>query len=371
MAYSPSFLLVEFQALYILGYDVSKDLMFMMEDYCNLHRQFSRGLISYFERWSKRIQHQNTLCSYNTTKRAVLDTVKSAKQLAFVEDKRIQNIQHVIDKYKTIVNDTYIPTRFSFQQHRRTKEFKKQFKEAYQMLNDCKIKLDNLKNDYKIAQEDLKKADSAHEIVFSDSTTTDKQRTRAIEMQTKRRRSLKKISGRIAVIENNYNHAKKVYCRRVKVIFQDCQQEEEHRLDLIKETLLDFCQAIQTENQIELDKVYENLAYQIQTKQNSLDDIIYWAQSYGAIDYNTDPIRDDSKTSKVRKQHIFVEESPTINSKSLIEAKKMDTKVYESIVTTLGADDEDISETRITRMRKTDKESNSKKFSTTTEIDFY
>ncbi|CAF1594642.1 unnamed protein product, partial [Didymodactylos carnosus] len=257
-----------------LGYEISQDFIFMMEDYCDLHRQFSSGLTSYYEIWTKRIQRQNTLCLYNTTKRAQLDTVKVAKQLATIENHRIHNIQQIIDKYKKIVNDTYISSRLGSHQHRRTKEIKKQFKDVHQTLNNCKQKLDQLKIDLKKAQDDLKKANSAHEIVFSDSTTTDKQRTRAIDTQIKRRRSVKKLNEQISLVEDEYNLAQKIYRKKAKLIFQECQQEEEHRLDLIKETLSDFCQAIQIEHQAQLDKIYADLSHQIQTKQNSFDDIM-------------------------------------------------------------------------------------------------
>ncbi|CAF4551965.1 unnamed protein product, partial [Didymodactylos carnosus] len=160
---------------------------------------------------------------------------------------------------------------------------------------------------------DLKKADSVHEIISSNITTTEVQRKRSIDMQTKRRGSVNKINEQIQLHEDDYSRALKTYRKKAKLIFQECQKEESNRLDLIKETLLNFCQAIQIEDQNELNKIYLDLAQHIQIKQNSWNDILYWAQSYGIIDQNQELIREDletsinNKTPKIKKQSSVVE----------------------------------------------------------------
>ncbi|CAF1060483.1 unnamed protein product, partial [Didymodactylos carnosus] len=342
-------------------YITGQDFICMMEDYCDVYRQFSRGLTSYYENWTKRIQHQNTLCSYNTTKRAQLNTIKIAKELATIEDRRIQNIQQVINKYKQIVNDTYISSRIGLHQHRRTKEFKKQFKEAYQILNECKTKLDDFKNELKKAQDELRKADSACEIVFSNFQTTDKVRTRATETQTKRRDNVKKINDQISLFEDKHQQAKKTYRHKAKAIFYECQKEEEHRLDLIKDTLSDFCQAIKIDEQADLDKIYTNLAHHIQTKQNSFDDLMFWAQCYGVIDQiNThdDLSTSITKTSTIKKQLTIVEEPSIIGSP--IMTKKSDKKVQEQIYPAIPNDIEEEETTKTKITKKNNKSVNSK-----------
>jgi len=138
------------------NYEIAQDLIELMEDFSELYSSYSRALLTLNEKWLKRLARQDTLSSYNTTKRATIDTIKITKKLSAIEQQRIQNIQQVIAKYKKIVNDSFVVTRLKHQ-HRRTKEFKKQFKDAWSSLNECQIQLDNLKLEQIKAVADLKK----------------------------------------------------------------------------------------------------------------------------------------------------------------------------------------------------------------------
>ncbi|CAF0829467.1 unnamed protein product [Didymodactylos carnosus] len=116
---------------------------------------------------------------------------------------------------------------------------------------------------------------------------------------------------------------------------------EEHHLDLVKETLSDFCQAIQIEHQAQLDKIYADLSHQIQTKQNSFDDIMFWAQSYGIIDDSLAALmRNTTKTVKMKKKLTIAEEPPPIT----IEKTEK-----ESITVIAGIDDEEQRDTSKTK----------------------
>jgi len=115
---------------------------------------------------------------------------------------------------KKIVNDSFVVTRLKHQ-HRRTKEFKKQFKDAWSSLNECQIQLDNLKLEQIKAVADLKKVDSLCELVQSDSTISDKQRNRAQDQQTKRRASLRAINEQIKHAEGEFAQAKKIYQKKM------------------------------------------------------------------------------------------------------------------------------------------------------------
>jgi len=65
-------------------------------------------------------------------------------------------------------------------------------------------------------------------------------------------------------------------------IFKQCQFAEEERLEQIRETLLDFIQAMYTQKYTsDLHQIFENLSTKITTQQNSFDDLIFWAKSYG------------------------------------------------------------------------------------------
>ncbi|CAF4431658.1 unnamed protein product, partial [Didymodactylos carnosus] len=147
------------------GYLMSQDLIQMMENVRDLYNQLCNGYNEFCITSSGRIRYQSTLSSYHTTKRAQLNIVTSIQKLISVEQQRIQNIQTVIDNYKKSIDEMYVTTRFTHQrQHYRTKDIKRQFKEAQSSLNDCTKRLGQLREARTKARESLEQVDCALEI---------------------------------------------------------------------------------------------------------------------------------------------------------------------------------------------------------------
>lgn len=270
-----------------------------MQDYCDNEREQMRHLISYADKWITRLKQQPSLISYHTTKRAQLDVVRITKELARLKESKCKEIQKVIEKYRSYVNETYITERFRpGRKHRRTHEFKKLFKSAYASLREVADELETLCTQEKKAREAVRLADSACEIIELDPTATEKQRVRANDVQTKKRTILSDIEERLAQTKDRHKAAQKTYRIKATEIFKQCQFVEEERLEQIRETLLDFIQAMYTPKySMELGEIFDGLTTKITTQQNSFDDLMFWAKTYGIENKLTKsiklPVHDD------------------------------------------------------------------------------
>ncbi len=270
-------------SFFFLGYDVSMDFIEWMQDYCDNEREQARNLISYAEKWTTRLKQQPSLVSYHTTKRAQLNVVGITKELARLKESTCNDIQKVIEKYRNYINETYISERFRpGRKHCRTHEFKKLFKSAYASVREVSSELERLCTQEKKAREAVRNADSACEILELDPTTSEKQLARANDVQTKKRALLTDIEQKIIETKERQKVAQKAYRIKATEIFKQCQYVEEERLEQMRETLLDFIQAMYTQKYAsELTDIFEGLTNKITTEQNSFDDLMFWAKTYG------------------------------------------------------------------------------------------
>lgn len=329
---------------HFVGYEVSMDLIEFMQDYCDNEREQIRNLISYADKWTSRLKQQPSLISYHTTKRAQLDAVRITKELARVKESKCKEIQKVIDKYRHYINETYITERFRpGRKHCRTQEFKKLFKTAHASVREVSNELETLLTQEKKARESLRTADSTCEALELDPTATDKQRSRAADIQTKKQATLDNIKQRVKETKDKYKSAQKTYRIKATEIFKQCQFIEEERLDQIRETLLDFIQAMYTTKySTDLKDIFDGLTNKITTQQNSFDDLIFWAKTYGIENKLTKsmklPINDDDDDdeenipSKKSTNHNIDEEEPSTTTLSSTTPTK--TKVKRTRSTT-------------------------------------
>ncbi|CAF4584633.1 unnamed protein product [Didymodactylos carnosus] len=206
-------------------------------------------------------------------------------KLVAVEEQRVHNIQTVIDTFRKAIDDMYVTTRFTNQRHHyRTKELKRQFKEANSSFMNCTILLEHLTSSLNKARENLARVDDALEVLSHDSTKSDKKRAALVTKQSDRVACIKKAVKQIKLLKNKRDQEEILWRQKAKLIFDECQKQEVKRLDLMKKTLLDFTQAMQIKDQQTVDHIYLTLAKDIQTKQNSKTDVEWWAKVYGAIE---------------------------------------------------------------------------------------
>lgn len=267
----------------VLGYEIATDLIEWMQDYCDSEHNQARHLISFADKWINRLKQQSPLVSYHTTKRAQLDVVRVARELAQLKESTCTELRTVIDRYRNYVNEIYVNERFRpGRRHRRTNEFKKSFKAAHATLKEIADELETLQAQEKKVREALRTADSVCEILELDPTASEKQRTRASDLQTKKQLLLEDVQGQIEQTKAKHRSAQKTYRTKALEIFKQCQHVEEERLEQTRETLLDFILAMHPSSySSSLNKIFEGLTHKITTQQNSFDDLIFWAKAYG------------------------------------------------------------------------------------------
>jgi len=312
------------------------DIIEWMQDYCDNERTQIRNLISYADKWTNRLKQQSTLISYHTTKRAQLDVVNITKKFAQVKEQTCVELDKVIDKYRTYVNEVYVSERLRpGRKHRRSNEIKKLFKTARTSLRQIDDELDNLEHQQRKAREAVRAADCAVEILELDPTTPEKQLQRAIDVQTKKRTILTDINEQLSDVKRRHKQAQKTYRKKATEIFQQCQYLEEERLEQIRETLLDFIQAMySTKYAMDVTDLFDGLAKKITTQQNSFDDLIFWAKTYGienkltkSMIFTTSDDEDSSSKDEIpkTKKSTYDDELSTNTNKNKIRRTKTTT----------------------------------------------
>ncbi|CAF3019667.1 unnamed protein product [Rotaria sp. Silwood2] len=287
------------------GYGISMDLIDYMESYCNLLKKHIDDFNSYSKKWKSKLRQQSVLSSYNTTKRAQLETIRTPERRAKILQKQHEAILEVIITYRTQVERMYPSERLSTShKHYRTNVKKNLFKAAYSSLSCLSNKLEQLHEQQQRAENALDDANIQYENLFSDETISKNKITNAKDKQNKRKDKLAEIKREIKQTEKEYNDEQKIYRTRAREIYEECRVLEQERLDLIGETLIKFNEAaFSSEHLTEQQDIFEDLKSKLENQRNTLKDLDFWAQTYGIYDSSSeinhnDDIHDASMSSR-------------------------------------------------------------------------
>jgi hypothetical protein len=253
-----------------------------MQDYYDLQQDVSHRLTSYSNKWRSKLNHQASLSSYNTTKRAQLQTVRAPEKLVPLIKSRSDAIQEVINTYKKQVERMYPTERFgTVHKHYRSSDMEKLFKNAYSPLSKVSKKLKALHITKKEAEEALRDAKIQYQNLELAGTTSESKLSRANNNREAKQSELEAVKRRITRAEEHYEQEREIYHGKASEIYQQCRVLEQERLDQIRDTLMQFSQAVHTsEYSTKLDAVYEDLLSNLTNQQNTLADLDFWAQTY-------------------------------------------------------------------------------------------
>ncbi|CAF1987264.1 unnamed protein product [Rotaria magnacalcarata] len=255
------------------GYEICKDFYEYMQDYNNLEKKHIHNLESHSKKWNSKIQQQSPYSSYHTTKNAQLELASKPTEEAKILLVRHAAIQDVIDRYHAAVEIMYPRTLFgTSHKHYRSSAMKDLFKAAHYSLSSLSVNLTKLR-------------EQEHSIVNSsnDGSYADNNSNAATTKQ------LKQIRDQIAHAEKEYRREHENYCISVRDIYQQCRKLEKERLDLIKETSIEFTKvAYSSEHVNQQRRVYEELMQYLNVQQNTVADLNFWAQTYRVYDSQID-----------------------------------------------------------------------------------
>ncbi|CAF1321439.1 unnamed protein product [Adineta steineri] len=270
------------------GYKICMNLIGYMQDYNDLQLEYARSLTSHSNKWSSKIKQQLSLSSYHTTKRAQLKTSYLPDKIAQLITSRCDAIQQVIDTYQGQVERMYPSERLgTSHKHHRTDHIRKAFKAAQSTLSKLTDLLEKLHEQEKQAKQALHEADVQCENLGLDPTASKNKVTRAKDTQEKRQYELEDIQEKITRTEKDYDREQEIYREKGIEIYKECRDYEKERLDQIRETLLEFSLAAHSSEYCdEQNTLFDDLIEHIDAKQNSIEDLDFWAQTYH-IDYKT------------------------------------------------------------------------------------
>lgn len=259
----------------------------MLEDYCEIDRYRAQNLLSFSQKWIRYFKNQPMISSYHTTKRAQLDTIRIARNLASVDNNRCNALQTAIENYRRLIAKTYMRTRFGRRyEHCRYREFKNLFKHAHISVIREKIEIKKLHEKIHHIEQNLMNTNNNFEKMADNQTMNGKKLMSISNIQSKYETELKRLKAKLVNAQEIYVNSKEVYRRKAKTIFLQCQQIEHQRLEQIREILLAFIQTMHIQNYVsDIEQIYNDLISSITMQQNSLEDLSFWAKTYG-VDEN-------------------------------------------------------------------------------------
>jgi chromosome segregation ATPase len=287
----------------------------LMTQYLVLYLSFAKKLTSYSKRWESQINQQPSISSYHTTTNAQIQIIKAPESHANQIKILCNAIQGVIDEYTKQVNEMYPRHRFSTtHKHCRAEEMKRLFKTARSSLQNTLDELEELNKKKKRASDALSTAEKEHENLNHDSTTPEKKLTQAHEKVIQRRQELQLIENNIVSAEVSRNAREKHYREEATKIFEQCQKLEKPRLDQIKQTLINFCQAVSSsEYSNNLETIYKQVIDNITAQQNSMNDLHHWAETNGITKTDLSTTNETDSNDDNDSGVLSTTESTTIN----------------------------------------------------------
>lgn len=263
------------------GYAVSSDLIDYMKDYLKLLKEIQDLLINYSNKWKSNLNSQSAISSYNTTKLAQRETLSSPEKHAQLIEKRRTAIQEVINKYERQVQEMYPRVGLNSHKHYRADVMKQLFKQARVPVKIAEDQLKDLNKQFKSVEKSLHEARIQQQnLQLNDTTSKNKQIDADIKVETKEK-ELQSTQDRLTEAEKTLKHERETYQGEAKNIYEQCRELEEERLNQIRQTLLDFINAIHSSDfSTEQDSLYEKLLADIESQQSTLNDLDFWARTY-------------------------------------------------------------------------------------------
>jgi hypothetical protein len=248
-----------------------------MEEQLELRQENTNGLTSWSKKCIARLNKQSSLATYNTTMTVELNTYRIFRKQAEIEQESCEALRSVINNFTEQINAMFPKKRFSItHQHRQANTIKDRFEQARFPLKTALNKLVKLRKNEKKLLHATNNGTVASQNSDFNSTTN------------KTQNKLEKIRCDIAGAEGKRKEKEEKYIADATDIFKQCQQFEKERLDLMKKTLIDFIQAIHpAKHSTALVEIYEQLIFTIENQQNSLNDLHYWANTYGIHNLTT------------------------------------------------------------------------------------
>ena len=259
------------------------DLLEYMQDYQDLLGEVVKLHKAFAKKWKSQIQKQPSISSYSTTRRAQLRTIRSSESIVPHVEALRTSIAEVITDLKRQVDRLYTNRGVGrTPKHHRSDELRNAFKSARSSVKHLSEELETWRGKAKRAQEEEDQAALQFEQLEYAGSTSKSKLAKAKDHLTDKQIALNTSNERVTRIEQELKDEQLTYKQKATEIFGKCQICEQERLDLIRESLIKFVQAMHSlEYSKEVDSIFDDLLIEIENKLNTDEDLRFWAETYG------------------------------------------------------------------------------------------
>lgn len=254
-----------------------------MKAYHDLHQNDARKRTSLSQKWKGKFHHPSRLPFYPSTENALIKSVEICDEFVLVIEARCKAIQTVIDDLERQIGRMY-PKRGlgKTPKHHRTDKIREAFETAFAPLKKAMDEVEQLRKKEKQAQEALHEAKVLQERLQFDINASRNQSDRAQKKVNDRQIDLDDIQRRLNQARIAVDQAETVYRVQATGLFEQCQELEGERLDLIRQALIQFIDTIKSsENPVQVNTILDQIRLAIEQEQNTLADLEHWADAHG------------------------------------------------------------------------------------------
>lgn len=260
------------------GYDVMKDEKEYMDDYCTLLKKDIENRTSYSKKWKSKLKHQPTISSYNTSKQIQMEFLNFPVQLSQLDQTRIDAIEQVIRSFDGQINRMYPRERFGLShRHYQTDSLKKKFQYAAASVSQASKLVEQIEEEKSKAEKSLHQARIDLQDLELDLIADTSKVMKAQQRVERKEKESQTIDDRLTRAKDDLAQEKITYHDKAMEIYEKCREYESERLNLIRETLIQFIRVIHPTDQ---DVMYEKLLARITSQHNTQADLDFWAQTY-------------------------------------------------------------------------------------------
>ena len=232
--------------------------------------------------WKDILDEQSKIASYGTTKTTLHRLVESRESTVPVWKNSSNQVEEVIRECEERRDEIYRRKKLGHGfEHRQTKRIRKQFEFALKPVDNANENLQSLHHQQIHANQSLADSQRRLEEIKSNPFATEVEKQNATSHRVRQQSNVNALNQRINAAKEELIEAKRRYREEATKIFEECDQLERERLNLIQQTLLKFLDVTHPASDFhQLSEISDQLRYDIQTKHNIEQDLRYWRRTY-------------------------------------------------------------------------------------------
>ncbi|XP_014665897.1 PREDICTED: protein kinase C and casein kinase substrate in neurons protein 1-like isoform X1 [Priapulus caudatus] len=261
------------------GYALSKELIQMIKDRCDIETKYAHMLKKHSEEWRKKLDSGPV---YGTLKSAWVGALSEADQEhdvhMEVKDRLIEQVtSHIKQWQKENYNKLTLPRGY---QTKQAKESDDNFRRAQKPWAKLYEKVNKAKADYHKACRNERSAIHQEQNSRNDSGKSEDDKHKAKERVEKCRDEREKTKDRYEQVLNEINNYNSKYMDDMREVFETCQEMEKKRLEFFKEALFGVHSSLDLPENPKLKQIYANMNECIASA-DSRQDLKYWSDGHG------------------------------------------------------------------------------------------